>query len=131
MNKTSLIIIFSVIILVLGAFLWKEKNENHQLIELILSIIEGKTIYFYGEGCPHCAKVEEFLKENKVESKFQFVKKEVYNEKINAELLFLVAQRKCNLSMNQIGVPFLWSGSDCIIGDEPVIKFFKEKISSE
>jgi len=130
MNKTSLVIIFLVIILVLGVFFWKERSKNQQLMELILSIIEGKTIYFYGEGCPHCTKVEEFLKENNIESRFQFAKKEIYNEKVNAELLFLIAQRKCNFSTNQMGVPFLWTGSTCIIGDEPIINYFKEKIAS-
>lgn len=112
------------------AFFWGERSRNQKLIELILTLIEGKTIYFYGEGCPHCQKVEDFLKENEIESKFQIIKKEVYNQKINAELLFLVAQRKCNLPANQIGVPFLWSGSNCIIGDLPIINYFKEKIAS-
>jgi len=130
MNKISLTIFFIVIIAIIGVFFLKEKNKNQQLIEIILNTIENRMIFFYGDGCPHCAKVEEFFKENDVESKTQFEKKEIYNDKLNAQLLFLVAQRKCNLSTDKIGVPFLWDGSKCIVGDGDIINFFKQKIQS-
>ena len=93
-------------------------------------MIEGKVIYFYSETCPHRANVEAFLKENNIESKLQFAKKEVSKDRLNTPLFFLVAQRKCNLPVDQIGVPFLWSGSSCIIGEGQVIDFFKANISS-
>jgi len=128
MSKISLTIFFIVIIVIIGVFFLKERNKNQQLIEIILKTIENRMVYFYGNGCPHCAKVEEFFKDNNVESKIQFDKKEIYNDKPNAQLLFLVAQRKCNLSGDEIGVPFLWDGSKCFVGDGDIINFFKQKI---
>jgi glutaredoxin len=88
---------------------------------------KSKIIYYYGQDCPHCAKVEEFLKENKVEEKIVFEKKEVYYNKKNAQELAERA-RKCQIQSKEIPVPFLWTGSECIIGDEAVINFFREKI---
>jgi glutaredoxin-related protein len=40
-------------------------------------------ILFYGNGCPHCAKVEAFFKENKISKKFDIVQKEVFFNKKN------------------------------------------------
>jgi glutaredoxin len=90
---------------------------------------KGGIIFFYGEGCPHCAKVEEFFKDNNVEDKVDFIKKEVYRNKSNASDLAARA-KDCGLSTERIGIPFLWDGSKCLIGDEDIIDFFKQKISS-
>ncbi|MGE5298406.1 MAG: hypothetical protein ACM3KM_04550, partial [Acidobacteriaceae bacterium] len=40
---------------------------------------EPAIILFVGEGCPHCAKVEEFIQTNNIASKVQFRMLEVYN----------------------------------------------------
>jgi glutaredoxin len=106
---------------------FKEKLEND-----ILSTVKDKMIFFYGEGCPHCANVEKFSQDNKVESKVQFEKQEVFNNTQNAYLMTLVATKKCNIPENELGVPFLWDGPDlkCLLGDQDIINFFKEKIGS-
>jgi len=131
MNKKLYFIIF-LIILIIGIIVFYIYKTNQQN-KLLLSSIENKIIFFYGEGCPHCANVEEFLKENGVEDKIQFEKKEVYNDRGNAKLLILVAKRKCGFKENEIGVPFLWDGenSKCTVGDQPIIDYFKEKIVSK
>jgi hypothetical protein len=79
---------------------------------------------FYGIGCPHCAKVEEFIRENKIKEKIAFEEKEVYFNKENAKQLIEVA-KKCGFNEKEIGVPFLWNGENqrCIVGDEPIINF--------
>lgn len=114
-------LIFIGIILVLGVIFFFSKGKNNQTIE------NGGIVLFYGIGCPHCAKVEEYLKENNVESKIKFEKKEVYQNKENLNLLVEKA-KKCGIKENEVGVPFLWDGSSCIIGDEDIIKFFEQKI---
>jgi len=40
-------------------------------------------ILFYGNGCPHCAKVEQYIKSNKLEDKFDIKLKEIYFNKNN------------------------------------------------
>ncbi len=52
--------------------------------------------------------------------------KEVFKNKDNAALLATKAQA-CNIATDQIGVPFLWDGTKCYVGDEDIINFFKQK----
>ncbi|OGY42445.1 MAG: hypothetical protein A2Y67_00170 [Candidatus Buchananbacteria bacterium RBG_13_39_9] len=87
-------------------------------------------ILFYGDGCPHCAKVEEYIKEHKITEKLNFSQLEVYNDKDNAQLLGEKAQL-CNMPTDSIGVPFFWDGAKCIIGDQEIIKFFKQKLDEK
>ncbi len=83
-------------------------------------------ILYYGDGCPHCAIVEKFVAENDVEGRLSFVKKEVYNNRQNADDLVAKAQI-CGLPTDSIGVPFLWDGSSCLLGDQDIIEFFRTK----
>ena len=83
-------------------------------------------VLFYGNGCPHCALVEQFVAENNIQSKVPFTQKEVYSDQQNASEMALKAVA-CGMATDSIGVPFLWTGSTCIIGDQPVIDFFKQK----
>lgn len=86
-------------------------------------------VFFYGEGCPHCANVETYMQENDVESKLEVTKKEVYlNEENSAELA--ARAEMCKIPESDLGVPLLWDGSDCIQGDESIIAFFKDKLGS-
>jgi glutaredoxin len=109
------------IVLGIGFYFLKGKNSSQDLKGIVL---------FYGTGCPHCAKVEEFIRENKIKEKIAFEEKEVYFNRDNAKKLIEVA-KKCGIKENEIGVPFLWDGENqrCIVGDEPIINFFKEKLN--
>jgi len=91
---------------------------------------ENQIILYYGDGCPHCAIVEEYIKENKIQDKISFTQKEVYYNQGNAKELEEKA-KICGLPTNSIGVPFLWDGEDCLIGDQDIINFFKQKINGQ
>ena len=90
-----------------------------------------KMIYFFGKTCPHCVGVEKFFKENEIEKKFQFEKREVFYNEANKRLLILLAEKKCNLKEDKIGVPLFWTGSECFVGEKPIVDFFKEKLQSK
>lgn len=124
MNKKFLILILIGLITFGGVSFIFFKNKNNQPINT------NGIILFYGIGCPYCAKVDEFIKENDVEAKVDFVRKEIRLNRQNAELLLKLA-RECGVADKDIGVPFLWDGSKCIIGDKDITQFFEEKISSE
>jgi glutaredoxin len=111
------------IVLGIGFYFSREKNSSQD------QDLKG-IVLFYGIGCPHCAKVEAFIKENKIKEKIAFEEKEVYFNRENAKQLIEVA-RKCGFKENEIGVPFLWDGENqkCIVGDEPIINFLKEKLN--
>jgi len=88
---------------------------------------ESQMILFYGDTCPHCQALEEWILENKISDSISFERKEVYNNEDNRNLLIEKAGT-CGIADN-IGVPFLWTGSDCIVGDEPIEQFFQEKLN--
>jgi len=78
MNKKIIIPTILFVICLVFSFLVLLKNQPiNQQPE------QSQIIFFYGSGCPHCAKVEEFIKENKVKEKISFVEKEVYFNKEN------------------------------------------------
>lgn len=89
---------------------------------------ETDIILFYGSTCPHCKKVGDFISQNQITKYLKFQNLEVYNNQDNLKLM-MDKQSACkNLSDNDKGgVPFLYSGEKCVIGDAPVIDFLKEK----
>ena len=90
------------------------------------SLPEGIVLY-WGEGCPHCAKVEEFLQTNKVDQQVQITRKEVYKDRRNAREMARVA-KQCDLNPTGMGVPFLWTGTTCLTGDKDIIAFFQATV---
>lgn len=105
-----------------GLFIINGNGDNQQNGEDQNSEI----ILFHGDGCPHCANVEKFIKDNNIEEKISFAKKEVYNNAANANELSQKAE-KCGVDTKSIGVPFLWDGEKCLVGDTDIIDFFKKK----
>lgn len=126
MKKFFPVIILLGIILLIGFLFAGAKKRDDKL----LKNIEGKMVYFYSEKCPHCLNVERFFEENQIEEKIQFEKKKIDLNEENKKLLFLIAKRKCFLKDNEIGVPLFWDTSQCILGDQPIINYFKEKLSA-
>jgi cytochrome c biogenesis protein CcdA/glutaredoxin len=77
---------------------------------------------FYGEGCIHCALVDEYIEENNIE---RVVMKEVYQNKENAEEFTTLAD-KLGIPINELGVPFLYTGREYFVGDIDIIEYFKK-----
>jgi len=97
------------------------------IVLLALSAIFKKpeTILFFGDTCPHCKNVDKYLEENNIRETIKFQELEVYQNKINANLMAQKA-KTCNIdSSNGIGVPFLFDGENCLMGDEDIINWFK------
>ena len=122
MNKVikTLIPVIAIVVLVGVSFVFlRKKNNNPEIKDIIL---------FYKDGCPACAAVEDFLKQNDIESKVEFSRLEVYYNKSNASLL-LEKAKVCGIEEKDLGVPFLWDkvNSKCLIGVQDIINFFKEK----
>lgn len=89
-------------------------------------------LLFYGNGCPHCAQVEEYIKDNKISKKFDLQQKEVFFNKKNFNE-FNGYLQKHQLTYENIGVPFLIinSGADCdyINGSSNIIDYFSGKLA--
>lgn len=96
-----------------------DANKGNQQTE------KSQIILFYGEGCPHCAIVENYIKENNIKEKLFFEEKEVYSNQNNANDLGQRA-KSCGIPTNSISVPFLWDGEKCYVGDQNIIDFFNK-----
>ena len=120
MNKNLLLIIIAIVLTAGALFVLFYFSEP--------KIDAGGIILFYGAGCPHCKIVDDFISENNVKEKVLFTKLEVFHNKNNAKILADKA-RACGLDTSRVGVPFLWDGQSCFIGDVDVIKFFQDKIN--
>ncbi len=94
----------------------------------IASVPDASTIYFFGEECPHCKRINEFLEANDVASKFTFTKKEVWHSRTNSAQMKTKAEA-CGLDPSKVGVPFIYTeGNKCLVGEPDVKKFFAEKV---
>jgi glutaredoxin-related protein len=91
-------------------------------------LIDNKTpIFFYGNTCPHCEDIEEWMKENKIEEKVKLVKKEVYDNGANSFELAQAAE-SCGLPTDSIGVPFLYTPEGkCLIGTPDIVGYLSNK----
>ncbi|HKL44002.1 MAG TPA: cytochrome c biogenesis protein [Candidatus Absconditabacterales bacterium] len=91
-------------------------------------------IYFYGNGCSHCAKVEKFFDENDVLSKYNVEKLEIYFNRDNLKD-FSEYIEKLGIDPSKAGVPFLVINNenecDYVAGDKKIIGLFEEKIAQD
>ncbi len=94
------------------------------VVLIILIANQPKTILFYGDVCPHCKNVEDYLEKNPSNIKYRHL--EVYRNKQNASLMNSKA-KACGLESDSIGVPFLFDGKNCLIGDQDIINWFKQQ----
>jgi len=94
----------------------------------IVSTPDADIIIFYGETCPHCKKVDEYITANNIDKVVQLQHLEVYNNKSNLELMKQKLEQCKDLSEDDKGgVPFMYSSEKCLVGDQPIIDFLKEK----
>lgn len=115
-------------VVVLGS---RAKKNNINPVELPDNQNNGVNnrvpVFYYGNTCPHCSDVEEWMEENKIEEKIKIIKKEVYDNQANSLELVEVA-KKCGLSTNGIGVPFLYTPEGkCLIGTPDIIAYLGDK----
>lgn len=79
--------------------------------------------YYWGEGCPHCTVVEEFMESWGKAGQIGLIKKEVWKSTKNANLMARRAS-SCGIPKEESGVPMLVTpDGKCITGDQPIIDF--------
>jgi len=91
-------------------------------------------IYFYGNGCSHCAKVEKFFEKENIEKKYDIDMREIYFNRDNVQL-FQEYVEKLDIDPAKAWVPFLVidDENECeyVAGDSKIISFFQEKLDAE
>jgi len=89
---------------------------------------EAAVVLFYGNGCPHCGEVKEWLESHpKIKEKVNLQEKEVYGDNENARELMARA-KECGIAAEGggIGVPFLYDQGQCLIGDQSIINYLND-----
>lgn len=88
-------------------------------------------ILFYGNTCPHCKIVEEFISDNQISQKISIGQLEVYENETNKATFSKLVQQICPDQLNPEGlpVPFLvdQKNKTCTIGDTPITNYLTEK----
>jgi glutaredoxin len=90
----------------------------------IVSAAEDINLYFfYGDGCPHCAKEEKFLDKLETENKgVKVFRYETWRNSDNAKLLKKIAEE---LNLDIRGVPVL------IIGEETIVGYYNDEVTGQ
>jgi glutaredoxin len=85
---------------------------------------------FWGQGCPHCEKVKEYIKSNNLDAKVKIALKEVYYNKTNQQLLEEAVKKCPEIDTKQgIGVPLavVKNTNQCLYGDQSIIDWLSQK----
>ncbi|MFA6369329.1 MAG: hypothetical protein WCX20_03050 [Candidatus Shapirobacteria bacterium] len=93
--------------------------------------IDSNLVLFYGDTCPHCEDVEEFISQNQIDQKLKINRLEVYNSKENSNTMVKMVNENCKDQLNPQGlpVPFLINTDDkaCFIGTPDITNHLTEK----
>jgi len=126
MDKKIILTIVVIILAGVGFWAWQSGVfTKTPSVAVKPAIMPEGIILFYGDGCPHCKDVEDFMTKNKIEEKVKITKLEVWHNKDNQTILTQVVQ-KCGIKGDSVGVPFLYDGNGkCYIGETDVPNFLK------
>ncbi len=83
--------------------------------------------FFYGIGCPHCARVEPYIDELEKNTNVHIHRYEIYQNRSNL-LLLLQYFENYNVPENQRGVPAVFVGDTYYVGDKPILDNLPAKI---
>lgn len=88
-----------------------------------------EAIYFYGDGCTHCAKVKPVIDD--VKSRYpdlRLVELEVYYNATNGQKLVEMSQR---LGIETAGVPIIFIGNSALLGEAQISEGFEPSVMVE
>jgi glutaredoxin-related protein len=125
--KDKGLLIFGIVVMavIAGLLIYTQIRSKN-----ITPVKPNTDLLFYSTACPHCVKVEEFLKANNADAKIAYQKLEVDFSQTNKELL-LAKQTACGYTTeNNLGaIPFLSTKDGiCFLGDVDIINYFKTKL---
>ncbi len=89
---------------------------------------DAALVLYYGNGCPHCQIVEDYIAQNNLARKLDIVEKEVWQNQENQNEMAEKAGI-CGLDADNLGVPMLWDAKNrkCHEGDQPIVDFLKSQ----
>lgn len=122
----KIVTIFIIIAVVFG--LYKLTSSNPQIKGVEES--SADIVLYYGDGCPHCQKVEAYINQNQLDQKVKITMKEVYYNKTNQNDMLTAAKNCPEIDTTQgMGVPFAYvpSAKSCLQGDQPIVDWLSTR----
>lgn len=122
MKKFSVgIIAITILIVGLGVYFVSKGNSSQPITYLL----PANPTYYWGDGCPHCKIVEDFLSTWSKKDTIKIDKKEVWSNVGNANEL-KARYEYCKVPPSEMGVPLLFTpDGKCFSGDTPIIDYLK------
>lgn len=115
------IIAITVLIVGLGIYLVSKSSSSKPTTYPL----PANLTYYWGDGCPHCKIVEDFISTWDKKDTVKIDKKEVWNNVANAKEL-KERYEYCKVPQSQMGVPLLFTpDGKCYSGDQPIIDYLK------
>jgi len=116
MKKNIYIILLIVILVIIASIVFLTYKPKTEII------------LFYSIECPHCEKVRNFIATNNIHN---VTEKEISQNSSNLMQLIKI-QKRCGIPVKSyVEIPLLWTGTKCVTGDQDIIKFFKQKTTSQ
>lgn len=84
---------------------------------------DKQILFYYGQGCSHCAKVESFFDANDYYQQYPIESKEIYFDADNRQE-FIEKMSLLGVDVNGVGVPTVIFGDRYLTGDTPIIEGF-------
>ena len=89
-----------------------------------------QTVLYYGDTCPHCKLVEQYIQDNNIQAAMPIVMKEVFNDENNQKAIEATA-KKCGLDSQTIVVPLFYYKGRCYVGDTDIIQLLNSTVMSK
>ena len=119
------------ILIIIVAFFGLYKITSQKPASIVNINPDADLFLFYGDTCPHCKDVEEFIAKNQIDQKLKINNLEVYNNKSNSSLFSSMVNKACpdKSSPEGIPVPFLINKKDnqCFLGTPAITEYLSEK----
>lgn len=133
MKKKILLIIITILFLFPINIFALSSDYKDQISDITGAEVEKEKINFYlfrGQGCPHCAEEEKWIKsiKKKYKDKVNFYDYEVWYNPYNAEMLEQVSKK---LNVDVKGVPFTVIGEKYFSGFSETLKYSMEDTLDE
>lgn len=109
------------------------------ILPLIWNLVDAnsnstKYTYFYGQGCSHCIKVENYFATTNIDEENSVEKYEIRFDQKGRSVLE-EKLKHLPLSLEEIGTPFLviqkWDNYSSLMWDTPIINYFKALASEK
>lgn len=124
----KIIKIILVFIVLIGVFYLLSRPPKEEIVYQ-----DPDLIFYWGNGCPHCETVQEWLKDNNQQNTLKINSKEVYKNQVNSKELLDTVNQYCPQLKGEsgIGVPtgFDPVGQKCYQGSEEIINFLSDKLT--